>query len=100
MVGHLLRAAIPTVLGLGLVLLACNRWFRYKNTERNFAVLALATLVLVGIQSQLAMVTTVRCPYDKSQWCEFNDSVPAMVTTVAAFVVLSMIRAWTLYENR
>ncbi len=100
MVGHLVRAVVPTILGLGLVYFACDKWFEHANTKRNFTLLAVGTLALVAIQSRLANITTVRCPYDKSQWCEFNDSVPWMVTTVAVFVILSLIRSWTLYENR
>ena len=64
------------------------------------SVLPSALLGIIALVSAGSEVYRVRCPDNPIEWCEYNDSVPAMFALAAGYVLVAWIRAWTINTER
>lgn len=100
MLRHVVTSA--AVMSIGLVPLV-HVWRRHgegERTLRRFAVAFPLLLLLIGAISAMSTVTRTRCPSNPIEWCEYNDSTPAMAAIAVGFVVAATVRAWMLYAER
>lgn len=87
------------LLGVIPVWLACRRWDRPKTLDR-FAIAYVAMLGVIALVSAGSEVYRVRCPDDPAEWCEYNDSTPAMFALAAGYVLVAWVRAWIINSER
>lgn len=99
MTRHLLIAGSAMLLGFAPIWFVCRRWDRPTTLVR-FAVGLLVTLIVIALVSAGSEVYRVRCPDNPIEWCEYNDSVPAMFALAAGYVMVAWIRAWIIHSER
>ena len=98
-VQHVLTSAIGMLPGLAAVVFVHWRWDRPMTLLR-FAIAYVVALVIITLVSLGSEVYTIRCPSDPREWCEYNDSTPAMFAIAAGFVLVAWIRSWILNGER
>jgi hypothetical protein len=96
---HVLTSAVGMGFGLAAIAFVHFRWDRPTNLLR-FGLGYLALLGLVALVSAGSEVYQVRCPDNPIEWCEYNDSTPAMFGIAAGYVLVALIRAWILNGER
>ena len=99
MARHLITSGLAMTSGLVAVWFVCRRWDRPKTFGR-FAVAYGVFLVVIALVSAGSEVYRVRCHDNPNEWCEYNDSVPAMFSLAAGYVLVAWIRAWTINTER
>ncbi len=99
-VRHVLIGA--SVMGVGLGAIAYTR-FRFDTahrTFRRFAAWYVGLVALTAVLSRMSSVQTKRCPRDPTEFCRFNDSVPAMATLAFVYALLGIYKARSMYNRR
>jgi hypothetical protein len=100
MVRHLLLSGIFVGLGFTMVAVVCKKYNPRPKTIKRFGIAAVTTIGLVAALSLGATTRTGRCPDDPSEWCHYNDSVPAMTFLVVIFLITCAVRARMIYFER
>lgn len=99
-VRHVVTSAVFIAIGLGAV--AYVR-FRYDTGHRAFRRFLIASAGILACVAGLSLVSSVnegRCPDDPTEFCRYNDSVPAMATIVGVFVIVALVVSRVLYTER
>ena len=86
--------------GLGAVAVVRWRYGEGVRTLRRFAIAYGIVLAIIAGVSAGSTVTLARCPSDPNEWCEYNDSVPAMAVLAVGYLLAGCGRAWMLYRER
>lgn len=101
MLRHLVTSAVFIVPSLLLVVVVCWRWQVGKQfTIRNFVLGAVGVMIGVAVLSETAIVRERRCRRDPSEFCEYNDNVPAISVLVFLFFIIAIGRSMMLYGER
>ena len=87
------------LLGIVALWFPCRRWDR-PTTFRRFVVAYVVVLGVIALVSSGSEVYRVRCNDNPNEWCEYNDSVPAMFSLAAGYVIVAWIRAWVVHSER
>lgn len=77
--------------------------FRHDTGHEKFVRIAIwfaVSLAIVVVLSLTAEVTETRCTRDPREFCRYNDNVPFIATVVAAYVVVTLGRAFFMHFNR
>lgn len=100
MLRHLVTSAILMAPGLGAIAFVRWRYGEGERTLRRFAIAYGVVLVTIAGVSAASTVTLARCPRDPDEWCEYNDSVPAMAVLAFGYALAGCGRAWMLYSEK
>ena len=100
MLRHLLTAGSAMAVGFGVLAYVHHRWGDGERSMRRFAIGFVIVLAVIAGVSAGSESYQVRCPDDPAEWCEYNDSVAAMATIAAVYVVASVVRSWMIYAER
>lgn len=97
---RLIVSTVVMAAGYGVLMAIRHRYNTGARSVRNFAIyFAVAFAILVGVALS-SEDYEVRCRDDPTQFCTYNDGVPAMATTVFIFVVAVGYRSWYLFDHR
>lgn len=99
-VRHVVIGALVMGVGLGAVAYTRFRFDTAHRTFRRFALWYVGLVALTAVLSAMSSVQTKRCPRDPTEFCRFNDSVPAMATIAFIYAVLGLYKARSCYNRR
>ena len=99
-VRHVGLSAALMAVGLGAVAFTRFRFDTAHRTLRGFAIWYVGLIVLIAALSLMSSVSTKRCQRHPTEFCRFNDSVPAMATIAFVYAVLGIYKARSSYNLR
>ncbi len=95
-----MTSALFTGSGLGAVAFVRFRFDTGYRAFRRFVVGAIGVMAAAATLSLVSTVNEGRCPDDPTEFCRYNDSAPAMATIVGVYLVVALIGARLLYNER
>jgi len=97
---HLVTSAIFVVPALVPIIFVSLKYDLGTRAIRKWSSIAVLVMLLVAGVSAVSHTTVTRCRRNPLEFCEYNDGVPMIATTVLVFVVACGIKAWYLYSER
>jgi len=100
MITRLLISAAVMAVGWVVLFATHRRFGGDARAVRNFAILLLTGLIASAVVAFSSNDYVVRCRGNPSEYCTYNDGVPAMATVTGVYLIAVLFKAWRLYDHR